>query len=205
MAVSLYSLNLNISERNAARASFSRYAITQIERRFLNEVPETGLVVSLAVLFYVACSSSRRQQTSNANQPVRRNRQTQIRPQRLRLRLNEFKRAGSATARLRCRRAIQRRCLKPTKCAGVDAAGCSMAKGALSGDGRQRQGKGVPDFTDAAWQKKATDAEMIETIKNGHKPDARLQRQVERRSDQSARRLHPLVRKASSLIRSQVV
>jgi mono/diheme cytochrome c family protein len=30
--------------------------------------------------------------------------------------------------------------------------------------------KGVPNFTDAAWQKKTTDAEMIKTINNGHKP-----------------------------------
>ncbi len=28
----------------------------------------------------------------------------------------------------------------------------------------------VPDFTNAEWQKKTTDAEMIETIKNGKKP-----------------------------------
>jgi mono/diheme cytochrome c family protein len=30
--------------------------------------------------------------------------------------------------------------------------------------------KKVPDFTDAAWQKKTTDAEMIKTIENGDKP-----------------------------------
>jgi mono/diheme cytochrome c family protein len=30
--------------------------------------------------------------------------------------------------------------------------------------------KGVPNFSDAAWQKKESDAEFIKTIKNGHKP-----------------------------------
>jgi cytochrome c oxidase cbb3-type subunit 3 len=30
--------------------------------------------------------------------------------------------------------------------------------------------KDIPDFTNAAWQAKETDAELIETIKNGHKP-----------------------------------
>jgi mono/diheme cytochrome c family protein len=43
---------------------------------------------------------------------------------------------------------------------------CTMCHGP---DGKGKV-KGAPDFTDAAWQKKQTDAEMIETIKKGHKP-----------------------------------
>jgi cbb3-type cytochrome c oxidase subunit III len=43
---------------------------------------------------------------------------------------------------------------------------CTTCHGA---DGKGKL-KGVPDFTDAAWQKKQTDTEMIETIKKGHKP-----------------------------------
>ena len=38
-------------------------------------------------------------------------------------------------------------------------------------DGKGKQGiKDIPNFTDAAWQKKTTDNEITETIKNGHKP-----------------------------------
>src|SRR5215471_7231773 len=43
---------------------------------------------------------------------------------------------------------------------------CTTCHGA---DGKGKL-KGSPDFTDAAWQKKKTDAEMIEMIKKGHKP-----------------------------------
>jgi mono/diheme cytochrome c family protein len=39
-----------------------------------------------------------------------------------------------------------------------------------NGKGKKAISKDMPDFTDAAWQKKANDAEMIENIKNGHKP-----------------------------------
>jgi mono/diheme cytochrome c family protein len=64
-----------------------------------------------------------------------------------------------------------------TAVANVDAAAlfntgaapkCASCHGA---DGKGNPNiKKVPNFTDPAWQKKTTDADMIETIKNGDKP-----------------------------------
>jgi mono/diheme cytochrome c family protein len=50
---------------------------------------------------------------------------------------------------------------KCVSCHQADGKGVAVMKASM---------KDLPDFTDAAWQKKATDVEMIETIKNGHKP-----------------------------------
>jgi mono/diheme cytochrome c family protein len=60
----------------------------------------------------------------------------------------------------------------PAAATGTNAAELFAAQRCVTCHGADGKGKlkGVPDFTDAAWQKKQTDAEMIETIKKGHKP-----------------------------------
>jgi mono/diheme cytochrome c family protein len=54
----------------------------------------------------------------------------------------------------------------------IDAAalfGAQRCAGCHGADGKGKM-KGAPDFTDAAWQKKETDAEFAAQIKNGKKP-----------------------------------
>ena len=60
----------------------------------------------------------------------------------------------------------------PTTAASVNGAELFAAQKCVGCHGPDGKGKlkGAPDFTDAAWQKKATDAQMAETIKKGHKP-----------------------------------
>jgi mono/diheme cytochrome c family protein len=60
----------------------------------------------------------------------------------------------------------------PTPAASANGAELFAAQKCVGCHGADGKGKlkGSPDFTDAAWQKKRTDAEMIETIKKGHKP-----------------------------------
>ena len=60
----------------------------------------------------------------------------------------------------------------PTAASNVNAADLFAAQKCTGCHGADGKGKlkGSPDFTDAAWQKKQTDAEMVETIKKGHKP-----------------------------------
>jgi cbb3-type cytochrome c oxidase subunit III len=61
-----------------------------------------------------------------------------------------------------------------TATAGVDGAklyntiGCAVCHGA-DGKGNATM-KDIPNFSDAAWQKKTTDAEMIAVIQNGKPP-----------------------------------
>jgi mono/diheme cytochrome c family protein len=56
----------------------------------------------------------------------------------------------------------------------IDAAALFAANKCVGCHGADGKGnpniKKVPNFTDAAWQKKTTDAEMIKTIENGDKP-----------------------------------
>lgn len=47
--------------------------------------------------------------------------------------------------------------------------GAQKCTGCHGADGKGKL-KGAPDFSDAAWQKKQTDTEMVEAIKKGHKP-----------------------------------
>jgi len=60
------------------------------------------------------------------------------------------------------------------KPAAVDAAALFNANKCAGCHGPDGKGnpkiKGVPDFTDAAWQKKESDAELTKTIKEGKKP-----------------------------------
>jgi cbb3-type cytochrome c oxidase subunit III len=63
-------------------------------------------------------------------------------------------------------------------------------------DGKGKQGiKEIPNFTDAAWQKKTTDAEMIKTIKEGHKP---MPAYKDKLSDDQIKALVAYVRKFAS-------
>ena len=63
-------------------------------------------------------------------------------------------------------------------------------------DGKGKPGiKEIPNFTDAAWQKKTTDAEMIKTIKEGHKP---MPAYKDKLSDDQIKALVAYVRKFAS-------
>lgn len=61
-----------------------------------------------------------------------------------------------------------------TAVSGTDGAtlfAANKCTGCHGADGKGNPNiKDVPNFTDAAWQKKTPDSEMIKTITNGHKP-----------------------------------
>lgn len=115
-----------------------------------------GLVVSLAVLFCVACGT---QETTNSNTAPAANKNTATSPVPA-ANLNTNAAGASKVATSVDAAALFNNDSAP-KCATCHEA---------DGKGKKTISKDMPDFTDAAWQKKATDAEMIETIKNGHKP-----------------------------------
>jgi mono/diheme cytochrome c family protein len=119
---------------------------------------KSGLVVSLAVFLSAACTVT---ETTNTN--VNRNSSTPVAatPSNANAASTNSNTAGSATTLDAA--ALFNNDTAP-KCAG-----CHQADG-KGNPAMKASMKDLPDFTDAAWQKKATDAEMIETIKNGHKP-----------------------------------
>ena len=63
---------------------------------------------------------------------------------------------------------------KTQPAAKIDAAGLFVENKCVGCHGPDGKGnpkiKGVPDFTDAGWQKKNSDGELTEAIKNGKKP-----------------------------------
>jgi cbb3-type cytochrome c oxidase subunit III len=119
---------------------------------------KAGLVVSLAVLFYAACATT---ETTNNNASGSANR-------------NSSSPVAAATDNANAAPSSGR----PGAISTADAAGLFKANNCVACHGEDGKGNpamkakmdDLPDFTDAAWQKKATDAEMTETIKNGHKP-----------------------------------
>lgn len=125
-----------------------------------------GLVVSLSVLFYAGCTATE-STNSNANRPANQNSSSP---------------AASATpasdANANAAAGAYGRGGATAVVSNTDGAGLFKANNCATCHGEDGKGnptmkakmKDLPDFTDAAWHKKATDAEMIETIKNGHKP-----------------------------------
>jgi len=125
-----------------------------------------GLVVSLTVLFYAACTAT---ETTNSN-----------------ARSSANQNSSSPTASVTPSTPANANAAAPapggpgavSSAAGANGAALFKANNCVACHGEDGKGnptmkakiKDLPDFTDAAWQKKATDTEMIETIKNGHKP-----------------------------------
>jgi mono/diheme cytochrome c family protein len=117
-----------------------------------------GLVVSLAVLFYAACATT---ETTNNNASGSANR-------------NSPAPVAAATDNANAAPSSGR----PGNINTSDAAGLFKASNCIACHGEDGKGnpamkakmEDLPDFTNAAWQKKTTDSEMAETIKNGHKP-----------------------------------
>ena len=148
-----------------------------------------GLVVSLVALFFIACSTDTT--NNNANPAANRNSSSAgtVAPP-----------AASSTATANANSpggpasgtgntpapatnansaAAQTATNSNTKGAtkpasNIDAAALFAANkctGCHGADGKGNPNiKDVPNFTNAAWQKKTPDADMIKTIKNGHKP-----------------------------------
>ena len=119
---------------------------------------KSGLVVSLAVLLSAACTVT---ETTNTN--VNRNSSTPVAatPANANAASTNSNTAGSATTIDAVALFNNDTAPKCASCHQADGKGVAAMKKSM---------KDLPDFTNAAWQAKATDAEMIETIKNGHKP-----------------------------------
>jgi mono/diheme cytochrome c family protein len=114
-----------------------------------------GLVVSLAVLFCVACGT---QETTNSNTAPAANKNAATPASTPPANTNA---AGASKAATSVDAAALYNNDSAPKCASCHEA---------DGKGKKAISKDMPDFTDAAWQKKENDADLIETIKNGHKP-----------------------------------
>jgi mono/diheme cytochrome c family protein len=152
---------------------------------------KSGLVISLAVLFSAACTVT---ETTNTN--TNRNSSVLVAtapatPANANAASMNSNTAG--TAAVGAASAIDAAALfnneTVPKCAGchqADGKGNAAMKASM---------KDLPDFTNAAWQKKATDAEMIETIKNGHKP---MPAYKDKLSDDQIKALVAYVRKFAS-------
>lgn len=121
---------------------------------------KSGLVVSLAVLLSAACTVT---ETTNTNNNVNRNSSAPVAatPANTNAASTNSNASGAATGLDAAALYNNDSAPKCASCHGADGKGVPAMKANM---------KDLPDFTDAAWQKKETDAELIETIKNGHKP-----------------------------------
>ncbi|HJQ71080.1 MAG TPA: cytochrome c [Blastocatellia bacterium] len=118
---------------------------------------KTGLVITLTVLFYIACGSP---QTANQNGPVQPSNS------------NTSSTAATPTGDQANANATSKPINKADPVAGVDAVGlfekhkCALCHG-VDGKGKA---KGAPDFTNAEWQAKESNDELIKQIKEGDPP-----------------------------------
>ncbi|HST20619.1 MAG TPA: c-type cytochrome [Blastocatellia bacterium] len=125
---------------------------------------KSGLVVSLAVLLSAACTVTETTNTNtnrNSSAPVA---ATPANTNAASTNSNTSANSNTSGAATTLDAAALFNNDTAPKCASchrADGKGVEPMKASM---------KDLPDFTNAAWQKKATDAEMIETIKNGHKP-----------------------------------
>ncbi len=119
---------------------------------------KSGLVVSLAVLLSAACTVT---ETTNTN--INRNSAppVAVTPANANAASTNSNTSGAATTLDAVALFNNDTAPKCVSCHRADGKGVEAMKASM---------KDLPDFTNPAWQKKATDAEMIETIKNGHKP-----------------------------------
>ncbi len=126
---------------------------------------KTGLVIAVTVLFYIACSSPQTtNQNANQNAPVQSsNSNTSPTATPASEAANPYQ--GNANTE-------SKPINKADPVVGVDAAGlfekhkCALCHGP---DGKGKT-KGTPDFTNAQWQAKESNDELIEQIKNGEPP-----------------------------------
>src|SRR5215208_3334875 len=119
---------------------------------------KSGLVVSLAVLLSAACTVT---ETTNTNTNRNSSAPVAATPANTNAASTNSNTASAATALDAAALFNNDTAPKCVSCHRADGKGVEAMKASM---------KDLPDFTNAAWQKKATDAEMIETIKNGHKP-----------------------------------
>ncbi|HEX8183625.1 MAG TPA: c-type cytochrome [Blastocatellia bacterium] len=147
-----------------------------------------GLVVSLVALFFIACGNDRTNNnanpTTNQNSPSAGTVAPPATSGSATANGNSPGGPGSATgnppapatnANSAARAGGNSNTAGATGTASnIDAAALYVANkctGCHGADGKGNPNiKEVPNFTDAAWQKKTPDADMIKTIKNGHKP-----------------------------------
>jgi cytochrome c oxidase cbb3-type subunit 3 len=113
-----------------------------------------SLILALAVFLTLACGTAENT-GGNANQPAANSNSGSAPPQAVVVNLN----ANSPA--------------QPQAASAAGAAiyaqqNCAMCHGA-DGKGNPKM-KDVPDFTNAAWQQKETDADFANMIKNGKKP-----------------------------------
>lgn len=126
---------------------------------------KTGLVIAVSVLFYIACSSP---QTTNQNantpagaQPANTGTTTSTAPS-----------DGTSQANANTTNTDAKPAPKADPVPGVNAVAlfeeqkCALCHN-VDGKGKA---KGTPDFTSAEWQKKHSNDDVIEQIKNGEPP-----------------------------------
>jgi mono/diheme cytochrome c family protein len=149
---------------------------------------KSGLAVSLAVLFSAACTAT---VTTNTNNNTNRNGSVPVAATPTPTANANTAAANSNTAGAAS--AIDAAALYNNETA-PKCASCHNADG-KGNPAMKTSMKDLPDFTDAAWQKKETDAELIETIKNGHKP---MPAYKDKLSDDQIKALVAYVRKFAS-------
>lgn len=140
---------------------------------------KTGLTVALAALFSIACTSA--PETTNQNRNAA-SPSTGATAQPANANTGE---PGAAATTPAAATANANQASPASPAAGygnrnagsktattVDAASLYVAQKCLGCHGPDGKGKvkGVPDFTDAAWQKKESDADLISQIKKGAPP-----------------------------------
>ena len=131
------------------------------------KVLKTCLVITLAVFFSLACSSpeSENKSAANANTAMTPSSNTSAgQPVAV---IPSNSNSGAAAEPSTASKATDGR-----PASKVDAAALYVSQKCVGCHGPDGKGKvkGAQNFTDAAWQKKETDAELIEAIKKGKVP-----------------------------------
>lgn len=132
---------------------------------------KTGLVIAATVLFYIACSSP---QTTNQNanspvgtQPANTNATVAVPPAP-----DPYSQAQANTNAAPQKPADTKTPPKADPVPGVDGASLFVAQKCATCHGTDGKGKlkGVPDFSNAEWQKKESNDELIHQILEGEPP-----------------------------------
>lgn len=126
---------------------------------------KTGLVIAVTVLFYIACSSPETT-NQNASQPA------PVQPSTANANSTAAPAPDGANPYQGNANTASKPINKADPVAGVDAVAlfdkhkCALCHGA---DGKGKT-KGTPDFTNAEWQAKESNDELIKQIKEGEPP-----------------------------------
>lgn len=144
-----------------------------------------GLVVSLVALFFIACNTDTTNHNANPGANHNGSSSPTVAPPTTPSGANANSPGGpgsgsgnapapATNANLAATASNSNSAGGTAAVSGADGAALFTANKCVGCHGAEGKGnpniKGVPNFTDASWQKKTTDQEMIETIKNGHKP-----------------------------------